>query len=117
MVASGRSVRRYVRQRPPPLARYAIECVSIFVRCKLSSCRNCSAAGARSLLESPVVKHEGIVPWWRYRDPKNCWNVERWWPDDVDDGEWPERDQCQLTVSTGVGATGVVFSTVSLLNI
>lgn len=46
-----------------------------------------SAAGARSLLEPPVAKHEGLVPWWRHRDPGKCWNVERWWPDDADEGE------------------------------
>lgn len=46
-----------------------------------------SADGAKALLEPPVIKHEGLVPWWRYRDKKESLGVERWCPPDVEDGE------------------------------
>ena len=50
-------------------------------------CHTLSAAGAKSLLESPVMKHEGLVPWWRHRDRQESAGVERWRPHDVEDGE------------------------------
>lgn len=48
--------------------------------------RHISAGGAKALLEPPVIKHEGLVPWWRYRDKKESVGVESWRPPDVEDG-------------------------------
>lgn len=46
-----------------------------------------SAGGGKALLEPPVIKHEGLVPWWRYRHKTQCIGVERWRPPDVEDGD------------------------------
>ncbi|CAM9204617.1 unnamed protein product, partial [Discosporangium mesarthrocarpum] len=37
-----------------------------------------SATGAKILLDHPVPSFEGTIPWWKYRDPKACLNMERW---------------------------------------
>lgn len=34
-----------------------------------------------------MIKHEGLVPWWRYRHKNDTLGVERWCPPDVEDGE------------------------------
>eukprot|EP00752_Nemacystus_decipiens_P010357 g9227.t1 len=54
-----------------------------------------SADGAKALLEPPVIKHEGIVPWWRYRHKNETLGVERWCPPDVED-EPPKRQGKEL---------------------
>lgn len=50
-----------------------------------------SADGAKALLDPPVIKHEGIVPWWRYRRKQESLGVERWCPPDAEDGEINSR--------------------------
>lgn len=46
-----------------------------------------SAGGAKALLEPPVIKHEGLVPWWQHRHKGESPGVERWCPPDVEDGK------------------------------
>lgn len=53
-----------------------------------------SADGAKALLEPPVIKHEGIVPWWRFRSKKESLGVEQWCPPDVEYGEMNSRFHC-----------------------
>lgn len=38
-----------------------------------------------------MIKHEGVVPWWRYRNKKETLGIERWCPPDVEDGESSSR--------------------------
>lgn len=38
-----------------------------------------------------MIKHEGLVPWWRCRNKKESLGVERWYPPDVEDGEVNSR--------------------------
>lgn len=34
-----------------------------------------------------MQKHQGLVPWWRYHDRLKSLGVERWRPNDVEDGK------------------------------
>lgn len=56
-----------------------------------------------------MIKHEGLVPWWRYRHKQNTLGVERWCPPDVEDGE--------IKISVALSHTAIIFSYCELLGV